>query len=259
MTIGFALMGVYGIWWVLTREKPFRDGANLFRPWQFDHFRGFIRQLAASSIETFAYSASQFTMLYFLARSGTGAISANNCATRIGMLGFSLLAQPLTLFMQAQLCTHQDKERKKMIGTFLLGTAACTCLLAVGLFLFRVPVIQLVYMRGKFSQTALQQVAEMLPAWLGYFVVLSMNAVASRYMFTVGRGSSYARHMLFGYAFTNCLRLVVAGRLPVTWIVWCAVIGEGTAFFANLRSCVIEGHFRLPKIATPDPESASAC
>jgi peptidoglycan biosynthesis protein MviN/MurJ (putative lipid II flippase) len=258
MTAGFSIVGACGLWAILKREKPFREVQNLFAPWRFARFRQFTQQLTASSVETLAYSASQFIMLYFLARAGTGAVSANNCATRIGMLGFSLLAQPLTLFIQARLCAHSDSIRRKAIRTYLLGVAICTSLFAGGMCLFRVPVIELIYMRGNFSQDALHQVADMLPAWLGYFVVLSMNAVASRYLFTISIGGRYTRNMLGGYALTNCLRLITAGRMAAPWIVWCAVIGEGTAFLFNLLACITPVRERIALITTPDPERVAA-
>jgi peptidoglycan biosynthesis protein MviN/MurJ (putative lipid II flippase) len=210
-------------------------------------------------LETFAYAASQFIALYLLARVGTGAISANSCATRIGMLGFSLLSQPLTLFMQARLCcVHGDEERKGMIRKYLAGMALCTLLSAALLVVFRKPVIELIYLRGHVSADALEGVAAMLPAWLGYFVVLSMNAVSARYLFTVSMGARYARHMLVGYALTNGLRLITAGRVPASWIIWCAVIGEGTALLFNLQACVAQSPRCAPQIAQLAPQAVSA-
>lgn len=258
MTAGFSIVGACGLGAILHREKLFGSMRDLFAPWRFARFRQFTHQLTASSVETLAYSASQFIMLYFLARAGTGAISANNCATRIGMLGFSLLAQPLTLFMQARLCVQQNGERRKLIRTYLLSMAACSIFFAGALYLFRVPVIDLIYMRGKFSPEATRQVAEMLPAWLGYFVVLSMNAVAARYLFTMSIGGLYTRNMLCGYALTNSLRLITAGHLAAPWIMWCAVIGEGIAFLFNLHACATKTDDRIPSIAMSNAEGLSA-
>jgi hypothetical protein len=197
------------------------------------------------------YSASQFVALYFLARAGTGAISANNCATRIGMLGFSLISQPLTLFMQSRLCMSSESERRRMIKRYLLATAVSTLILAGTVYFFRIQTIELVYLRGKFSRAAMYEVAAMLPAWLAYFVVLSLNAIAARYMFTMSTGTAYMRHMLLGYALTGGLRVVTAGRLPAEWVIWCAVIGEGSALLINLKACL----GRLPDCirVIPDP------
>ncbi len=249
MTVGFLVVGACGLFAVLYGEKPFHAAINLLAPWRFAQFRKFSHQLVHSSVETIGYSASQFAMLYFLARAGTGAISANNCATRIGMLGFSLLAQPLTQFMQARMCTHRDGDRQRLVTNYLLGMGLSTLLLALAIFLFRYPVVQFIYMRGHFSHTALNEVAEMLPAWLGYFIVLSMNAVAARYLFTVSQGSRYTRNMLGGYILTNCLRFSVAGSMPAPWIVWCGVVGEGCAFLFNLSACSKRPLVRLPMVA----------
>jgi len=213
--------------------------------------------MTASSIETIAYSASQFSMLYFLAREGTGVISANNCATRIGMLGFSLLAQPLTCFIQGQLCAIGERKRQSVIRAYLAAMAICTCVFAGAVYHFRIQVIELIYMRGNFSRDALGNVAEILPAWLGYFVILSMNAVAARYLFTISSGAAYTRHMLCGYALTNCLRLIAAGHLPAASIIWCAVIGEGTALLFNLRACVTRLPYGGPVMVTPELAGAS--
>ncbi len=254
MTTGFVAVGVFSIAAIFWQENLWGSAESRFKPWRFAKFRYFIRQLTASSVETVGYSASQFTMLYFLARAGTGAISANNCATRIGMLGFSLLALPLTQFMQARMCTHRESDRKELVRAYLFGMALCTSFFAGILCIFRFRVAEIIYMRGHFSRDALDQVADMLPAWLAYFVVLSMNAVAARYLFTISKGVRYTRNMLCGYALTNCLRLATAGRLSAPWIVWCAVGGEGCAFLFNLYACAIRGRYRAPMAAGPSPQ-----
>ncbi len=257
MTAGFFVVGGVGLVAILKDEKPFRDRANVLSPWRVAHFRQFAGQLLHSSIETLGYTANQFTLLYFLARSGTGAISANTCATRIGTLGFSLLSLPLIQFMQGRLCLHQRDGQRQVIKTYLLGMAVCTSILAGVLYLFRTDVTEFVYMRGKFSRDAIGQVVELLPAWLSYFVVLSMNGVASRYLFTISKGALYNRNMLCGYAGTNALRFIVAGRMPPSAIIWCAVLAEGCAFGINLRACLAGKLCSEPMSPPPDTRGSS--
>jgi peptidoglycan biosynthesis protein MviN/MurJ (putative lipid II flippase) len=195
-------------------------------------------------------------MLYFMARAGTGAISANNCATRIGMLGYSLFAQPLVQLLQSRLCrsagTDHQRLAKRYITVLALGAAA----FAITLFIVRRPLVALVYMRGNFSSTALEEVLAILPAWLCYFVVLCLNTIISQYMFHVSIGSKYTRNMLAGYAGTNILRFTTAHSMDAAWIVWCGVIAEGGAFLANvLTSATREVEAPTP-ITTPYAQEA---
>jgi len=258
MTAGFSAVGIYGLVSIMRSDRNFLTRVNITAPWRFAAFRRFISQLSASSLETIVYSASQFVMLYFLAHAGAGKISANNCANRIGMLGFSLLAQPLTLLMQARLCAQAGEGRSRLMRQYVAGTAACTILFATVLCIFRVPLIELIYMRGSVTRQAVGEIADMLPAWLGYFVVLSLNAVAARYMFTIGKGTGYARNMLAGYLLTNSLRLLLVDQLAAPWIVWCAVIGEGTAFLVNLQTCLGFSLWRMGGVAAPEHRRVSA-
>lgn len=254
MTAGFACVGLFSLVVILGREKPFSRRRLWLAPWAQPEFRRFFNQLGASSVETAAYAASQFTMIYFLARSGSGAISANNCASRVGMLGFSLLAQPLAQFMQSRLCVGSAAERKRLAAHYLLAMGLSTLTLALCLYRARFTVAALVYMRGHFTSGALDEVASILPAWLGYFVVLSMNAVAARYLFTASAGRLYTRYMLFGYVATNALRLITAGRFSAAAVVWCAVAGEGAALVLNVWACLAPRRRTAPAFAVPGPQ-----
>jgi peptidoglycan biosynthesis protein MviN/MurJ (putative lipid II flippase) len=257
MTVGFLLIGTWAFWAILKGEKPFERVHHLLAPWRSPDCRTFVRQLAASAIEVLTYSGSQFFALYCLARAGTGAISANNCASRIGMLGFSFLSLPLTLVMQSRICIRPGSEHRGMIRKYLLGTLICTLTLAVVIYLWRFEIVQLIYLRGRFSQNALSEVAAMLPAWLAYFVVLSINAIAARYMFSTSKGSIYTRNMLAGYVLTNCLRVITASRMPAEWVIWCAVIGEGIALIVNIRACFGPIRYRISLIPSQSPQEVS--
>ena len=243
MSIGFAGVGVFSAIALFLREHPFRSAGNILRPWRFEAFKRFTRQLTASSIETIGFSINQFLMLYFMARAGTGAVSANNCATRIGMLGYSLFAQPLVQLLQARLCRSGEADRDAVAKRYISALAVGTGLFAISLFVVRRPLVSLVYLRGNFSPSALEEVLAILPAWLCYFVVLCLNTIISQYMFHARIGYRYTRNMLAGYAGTNILRFAVGESMGAPWIVWCGVIAEGAAFVVNVLTCVMRSHW----------------
>lgn len=238
MSLGFVGVGIVSAAALLWKEQPFRHACCLFRPWKLEAFRRFTRQLSASSIETAGFSVNQFLMLFFMARAGTGAISANNCATRIGMLGYSLFALPMVQLLQSRLCQSTGEEQKRIAKRYVAVLALGCSLFAFGLFLIRRPLVTLVYMRGNFSAGALNEVVAILPAWLCYFVVLCLNTIVSQYMFHRSLGYRYTRNMLLGYAGTNILRFAAGSAIAPAWIVWCGVIAEGCAFLGNVLTSV---------------------
>lgn len=243
MSIGFWAVGAVSAISLMMAEKPFQRPSQPFRPWKFDGFRRFTKQLTASSIETAGYSVNQFLMLYFMARAGTGAISANNCATRIGMLGYSLFAQPMVLLVQARLCRSARAEQERVARRYVSSTAVGCAVFALVLFAVRRQLVTLVYFRGNFSSAALEAVVAILPAWLCYFVVLCLNTIISQYMFHAGIGYRYTRNMLAGYTGTNILRFATAQAMGAPWIIWCGVIAEGGAFVANVLTSVMSTHW----------------
>src|SRR3954462_15577962 len=109
MATGFVAVGAFSVFKILRDEERIKAKDSL-QPWRFADFRTFLRQLAASSIESLGFTGNQFLLIHFLALSGTGAISANNCASRIGMLGYSLLAQPLGQYVQGRMCVTRDQD-----------------------------------------------------------------------------------------------------------------------------------------------------
>jgi peptidoglycan biosynthesis protein MviN/MurJ (putative lipid II flippase) len=236
MSAGFAGVGIVSLGDVLWTEKPFRRAKDFFRPWRSQAFRRFARQLTASSIETAGFFANQFTMLFLMARAGTGAISANNCATRIGMLGYSLFAQPMMQLLQARLCRSPADQERRVTRRYTVCLGLIASLSAAALYLFRYPVVSLVYMRGNFSATALEQVVSMLPAWLCYCVVTCLNCLVSQHMFHTSNGYRYTRNMLAGYIGTNLLRFTICRGMSPAWIIWSGVIAEGGSLIVNVFS-----------------------
>jgi putative peptidoglycan lipid II flippase len=256
MTAGFLVIGIFGLFKILSNEKPtFREGS--LRPWRFPEFRVFLRQLAASSAESLGFTGNQFLLLHFLAASGTGAISANNCASRIGMLGYSLLAQPLGQYIQGRMCVTREEDRRKQFHKFLGMMLIASVSFGALVFFARYQIAQAVYMRGKFSLSELNQVVSFLPAWLAYFIVLSANSCVAKYLFVSSRGSSYTRNMLVGYAAANGFRFALSRHCAPSFMIWSAVFGEGLAFLVNLGMCLGAKERSFTRFA-PMPEGQQA-
>jgi peptidoglycan biosynthesis protein MviN/MurJ (putative lipid II flippase) len=237
MAAGFVAVGAFSAFKILRGDKRAKAQGSL-QPWRFSDFRTFLRQLTASSIESLGFTSNQFLLLHFLTLSGTGAISANNCASRIGMLGYSLLAQPLGQYVQGRMCVARKEDRPRQFKKLLLLMTVASVSFAVLVFFARYEIAQTVYLRGKFSVTELNEVVSILPAWLAYFIVLALNSCVAKYLFISSQGSSYTRNMLCGYALTNGLRFALAGRSAPCYMIWCAVLGEGLAFLVNLSGCL---------------------
>lgn len=237
MTAGFGLVGAYSLVCIL-RSQPFAVMPNSLRSaWKLPDFRNFLRQLGASSLENNAYAVNQLLLLYFLSRIGTGVLSANNCAMRIGLLGYSLLAQPLAQLIQARLCAAESRRRHMLFRAWTPLAAGSVILFALALFALRVPAVRLAYMHGKFQGAEVSEVAAILPAWIGYFVVMSMNALVARYLFLQEQGTVYVRRQLCAYAAANGLRLAIAGQAGAAGIIWCSVIAEAVALAFNTYTC----------------------
>ena len=181
---------------------------------------------------------SQFVMLYFLAREGTGTISANNCAARIALGAFSLLSLPVAQLLQARLCSGDRHEEHRVTRRYTTSLAVGASLVATVLYLCRYQLVSLIYMRGNFSTAAVEDVVSLLPAWLCYFVVISLNSLISQGMFHRSKGHLFTRNMLVGYCGTNILRFTIGHRTGGSWIIWCAVVAEGAAFLGNLFTSV---------------------
>jgi putative peptidoglycan lipid II flippase len=251
MTIGFGVMGLCSLILTLWSQPIPASADSVIAVWKFPEFRRFLRQLAASAFENGGFAANQLLMLYFLSRIGTGVLSANNCAMRIGMLGYSLLS-PLAQLVQARLCAAEESERAAGFRNALITVTAIVLTLAAMLFVLRVPVIRLAYMHGKFQGTELSMVASLVPAWIGYFVIMSMNAIVARYLFIRTQGSVYVRRQMYAYVAANLLRFAGVGLAGASWIIWCSVAAEACALAFNVRTCFAEAGERtlIPALTT---------
>ncbi len=264
---GFVMVGCYALGSLLVREYKKTDLRAVLAVGRLKSFRHFLRHLAASSIENVGFSANQLLLLFFLAQAGTGVVSANACAMRVGMLGFGLLGQPLAQLVQAKLCAADECARRDVFKKWVTAIAGAVIALAMVLYVAREPIASLVYERGKFSGVALSRVVEIMPAWISYCVVSSLNAIVARYLFAAARGGVYVRRQLCAYLTANAVRAALWGHLSAPLIVWCSVVAEGVALLINLRSCwqpadarVLEPERNRPRVVlhTPEPSSSAA-
>lgn len=245
LTAGFALVGIYSLVRIWRSQQLLRGGAPVFSVWRVLECRHFLRQLGASAVENAGFIANQSLLLFFLARLGTGIISANNCAMRIGMLGYTLLSMPLTSLVQSRLCSAEEKERPTVFRRWLMVHATLQLSFAVAACAFRFPLLRMVYMHGKFGGTELAEVAHILPAWIGYCVVMSLSELSAGYLFIRGMGVHYMRIRLCAYLAANLLRFAVTGTASAATMIWCSVIIEAFVLALNLRTCLAESKPRL--------------
>jgi glycosyltransferase involved in cell wall biosynthesis/peptidoglycan biosynthesis protein MviN/MurJ (putative lipid II flippase) len=258
---GFGIVGCSVLIWMSARECQGAKLAAVLETWKMPGFRRFLSQLSASSIENVGYAANQLLLVYFVARAGTGAVSANTCAMRVGMLGFTLLGQPLAQLVQAKLCAAPEEAQSAVFKRWLLAILSTVLTFAALLYAWREPVTRLVYLHGKFSSVELSRVVEIVPAWSAYFVVASLNAMAARFLFIRARGSAYVRLQLCAYAAANLIRIAFWGRLTAPEVIWCSVLTEGCALLVNLRSCLPRKTAKVdeaPRIVLHTPEPASS-
>lgn len=248
---GFGLIGGCTLGQVLVTECKNTDVRTVLRTWRMPGFRLFLKQLTASSVENICFSANQLLLVFFLAKAGTGAVSANTCAMRVGMLGFSLLGQPLAQLVQSRLCAAHGTQLLEVFKKWLLAISAVVLIFAAALYTARVPVTSLVYLRGKFSTLELDRVVEIMPAWLAYFVVASLNAIVARYLFSKSQGGSYVRRQVGAYLAANLIRAALWERLSAPMLIWCSVLTEGCAFLVSLWTCLQSTQIsaRVPELA----------
>ena len=241
MTLGFLVVGVYSFIRIVFSQPLSWPNMAI---WRDSNFRTFIRQLGASSVENLGYTGNQFLIIYFLSLSGTGIISGNTCAMRIAMLSYTLLGMPLGQLVQAKLAVASEDERPVVFRRWLVRVIALLIPAAAVLIAMKNTLIRLVYMHGKFQAAELHVVANLLPAWIFYIVVISINAVLARYLFILGRGTTYLRLQLMAYVAANLLRVAVAGRMHADWVIWSSVAAEGCSMLLNLRACISDNRNR---------------
>lgn len=238
MTIGFWSIGVFAAYKIFRTVRAPTSLRNVLWPLRFRDFRVFSRQMLASAAENVGFAANQVLMIYFFGLMGTGQVTANNYAMRVGLLANSLVTQPIAHLAQSRFCTAPAERLHRLFSGFLAWTLGAGILAAISIGVFRKEIVALLYLHGRFTSHDADSVTALIPAWLFYFLILSVSSVTSRYLFVVHRGSQYAGFMLCGYLFTNVMRVLCCGLYPYApAIIWCAVVGEGAAMVMSLRAC----------------------
>ena len=238
MSAGFWMMGIIAAWQILRRASLPGDLHSLLWPLRFAEFRSFSKQMLASAAENAGFAGNQLLMIYFFGLMGAGEVTANNYAMRIGLLASSLIAVPLAQLAQSRFCTAAGDQLRRTFSAYLSWTVVAAALAAAAIYTLREPIVALLYQHGRFSAGDAHMVTALIPAWLVYLLILSVNSVVSRYLFVIRKGNRYASFMLGGYLLTNALRAVSCGLyFYAPAIVWCAVIGEGCAMLLSLRTC----------------------
>ncbi len=255
MAAGFWLVGLYALIRIVALQPASFLRAPVFI-WRVRDFRAFVRQLGASSLENAGFAANQLLIIYSMSRSGVGIVSANNCAMRIGLLGYTLMAMPMAQLVQARLCATPDPDRPASFRRWLPAVVVLTALFGAALFVLRYPIIRTVYLHGRFQNAELQAVAGLLPAWIAYVAVMSINTVIARYLFIQTRGATYVRRQLIAYAAACLFRLASAGRFDPAWAIWSSAAAEGCAVLLNLRGCL--SLRAQPEAASSVPAAAEA-
>jgi putative peptidoglycan lipid II flippase len=241
MTLGFALIGLASLIFIVAKGNLRFDRESLFHPLRTLGMRTFLTQLSASATETVGYLANQLLAVWFLSRAASGAVTANNYAMRIGMLSLSLFSLPLSQLAQARMCVVVPENRKRVLIEYLLIAVAMLGPMAILQILLRTQLVSLVYMRGKFSAADLAAVCSFIPAWVMYVLVMTANFLLGKYEFATQQGGVYARRMWWAYGAVTGLRFAVHGWTEPNAILWCAVFAEGVAFLVGFSKCLAAG------------------
>ena len=238
MTIGFWLIGSIAAYKIFRTLRAPGGVLSVLWPLRFPEFRAFSKQLLASAAENVGFASNQLLMIYFFGVMGAGEVTANNYAMRIGLLANSLITQPLAQLAQSKFCTAPPEELHRTLSAYLAWTLGLAALAAVSIYALRKQIVALLYLHGRFTSNDAYSVEALVPAWLIYLLILSVNSIVARYLFIVRKGRQYAAFMLGGYLFTNLMRAVCCGLYSYApGIIWCAVIGEGAAMALTLRMC----------------------
>jgi peptidoglycan biosynthesis protein MviN/MurJ (putative lipid II flippase) len=241
MTLGFALVGLGSLIFIVSRGNLRFDRESLLHPLKIRGMRSFLKQMSASATESIGYLSNQLLAVWFLSLAAAGAVTANNYAMRIGMLSLSLFSLPLSQLAQARMCLVAPENRKRVLIEYLLIALAILGPVAILQILLRTELVRLVYMRGKFSTADLAAVAGFIPAWVMYVLVMTANFLLAKYEFATEHGGVYARRMWWAYGAVTGLRFAVHGWTEPSAILWCGVLAEGVAFLFGFWKCMVTG------------------
>lgn len=187
-------------------------------------FTKFLRALGASSLENVGFNINQLSNVYFAARLGEGLVAINAFAFRIGMLPLALVSSQLGQVYQGWAARKvADGHRPARSVFFLLCFPSA--LIAIAMALGGEAIIRLVYERGQFGPEQTSEVAVLLIPYSAYFLVMSINQLAARHFFVVGKGGSYMRLMLCAYGSALLAKATIVDSMSE--VIWSCVVAEG--------------------------------
>lgn len=187
-------------------------------------FKSFLHAVGASSLENVGFNINQLSNVYFAAKFGEGLVAINAYAFRIGMLPLALVSSQLGQMYQAwaaRTIAEGRRPRKSMFFLLCLPSA----LIAVAMAVWGEFIVRIIYERGAFDAAQTEKVALLLFPYAAYFLVMSINQLAARHFFVVGRGMRYTRAMLCAYGVALTAKAFVADGLNE--IIWSCVLAEG--------------------------------
>ena len=233
LSCGFLLSGLYAAVCIHTTEQvELRSWASHLQT--FSTLKNLAPQLAASTVENIGFSANQLALVVLVARLSPGSLTLNAYASRVSLLVMSLVAQPVAQWTQARLCQLDSHFARVQFFRRLLPILA-SFFIVVALILFRCrrAVVVLVYMHGHFGAADVDYLCLIMPPWIVYFVVMALNQVSARYMFTAQLGQTYTKRMILAYLAANLVRIMLV-HPSIASYVWCAVGAEGVALATTL-------------------------
>ena len=203
-------------------------------------FPSFIRALSAASLENVGFNINQLSNVYFAARLGDGLVAINAFAFRVGMLPLALVTSQLGQVYQGWAARSFAVGKHPAKYVFFL-LCLPSVFIALAMVMWGEHIVRLVYERGQFGPEQTFQVAALLVPYAAYFLVMSINQLAARHFFVIGKGMNYARLMLSAYGVALLVKATVAES--VSAIIWACVVAEGTvAVWLCLQLALDDSH-----------------
>lgn len=162
----------------------------------------FLPMLGLASIETGAFVASQFFVLWLAARSGTGITSASTVAQRIAMTANSLVIGPLASVAMVQLARLPAEKA----SSYIVRMGGMT---AGGLILLSVMIIAgSFFARGHDLGPSAMLIIGLVPAYCTWMVAQGVNMMMNRLSFARGTIRTYTAVTIAGYGIASIGRFL---------------------------------------------------
>jgi putative peptidoglycan lipid II flippase len=235
---GAAISGMVGV--VVLRRNLTGESSVAERARVDSQKRQFRKQLFASSLENVGFSLNQALTVWLAAGLGGGAVATFAYGFRLSAFGFSTLS-PVNTWIQTWMTrdpSHRDGRKLYVVVATMAGLVAG---IGVVVILAARPLVDLVYLRGSFSEGDAVSVAALLTPLAIYGVIVSVNQLMARYFFVHQRGQVYSRVMIAAYVVGIGLKVAFIEQLGLSGIVWGSVVAEGVALAYFLLHMIRRG------------------